>query len=329
MAGSHVGLSFNIEDLKGEQIDIDKLIDNLLSGKGSSGDSLGSSSPVVSSQQRKYSEIVTTPAQVPVKGRGPGRPRATRSGSSSAVPVPVLNQPKSPAPTLQEGSSINVIIDCLNRINLQNKKLLNIVENIVDKVDSESVVNKITPSVVSTPEEAPAVSGALKSVNSRLEKLEQEANQNILICRGTTTEALIKDSDEGGRSNLERLKTDLFKSISGNEVNFVPDVNVSLYGKIKKVIRIECPNFATKIDLIKRVRQRKPEGLYLNEFLTESRLRLYLSARSLKKLHPNKIKAVFTRGGVVCYTLADQTRFHHLNTIEELERVIGLANTSS
>ena len=33
MAGSHIGLNFNLEDLKGEQVDIDKLIDSLLTLK--------------------------------------------------------------------------------------------------------------------------------------------------------------------------------------------------------------------------------------------------------------------------------------------------------
>ena len=53
MAGSHIGLNFNLEDLKGEQVDIDKLIDSLLSSSNSTGSSSVPSSPVILSQQMK------------------------------------------------------------------------------------------------------------------------------------------------------------------------------------------------------------------------------------------------------------------------------------
>ena len=328
MAGSHIGLNFNLEDLKGEQVDIDKLIDSLLSSSNSTGSSSVPSSPVILSQQRRNSEASTTP--VPVKSRGPGRPRSTKSAVSNTVtaPAPVSKQPKLPAQILPEDSPLSAVIECLNKISLQNKKLLNIVESIVEKVDSNSDLNKKFPVLVSDPVEAPAASGALQSVNSRLEKLEQNANQNTLVCRGTAVESLIKESEVAGKPNLERLKVDLYKSVCGEGANNIPEVKVSLFGRAKKVIKVECPNLATKVHIIKKAREKKPKGLYVNEFLTESKLKLFLNARSLKKLHSNKIKAVFTRGGTVCYSLVNQERFHQLNTISELRSVLGLGDPS-
>ena len=315
MAGSHIGFSFNIEDLKSEQVDIDKLIDSLLNNNTAS-----SPSPAIASQNRRGSEAPNTPTAAPVKSRGPGRPRTAKA----TIPKPL----KSPIPVLTEDTPLNVIVDCLNKINLQNKKLLEIVESIVVKVESACEVNKDSSKFVSVPDEAPAAAGTLIDVNSRLEKLEQNVNQNTLICRGTAVEALIKESEENGKPSLERLKGDLCKSACGEEATNIniSEVKVSVFGKARRAVKVECPNLASKVHIIRKARERKPQGLYVNEFLTESKLKLFLKARALKKLHPSKIKAVFTRGGSVCYSLANTitNRFYHINTIEELRGAIGL-----
>ena len=124
MAGSHIGLNFNLEDLKGEQVDIDKLIDSLLSSSNSTGSSSVPSSSVILSQQRRNSEASTTPVPVPVRSHGPGRPRSTKSTVSNTVTAPVSKQPKLPAQILPEDSPLSAVIECLNKINLQNKKII-------------------------------------------------------------------------------------------------------------------------------------------------------------------------------------------------------------
>ena len=107
----------------------------------------------------------------------------------------------------------------------------------MEKVDSNSDLNKNFPVLVSDLVEAPAASGALQIVNSRLEKLEQNANQNILVCRGTTAKSLIRESEVAGKPNLQRLKVDLYKSVCGEGANNIPEVKVSLFGRAKKVIK--------------------------------------------------------------------------------------------
>ena len=297
MASSHVGFDFNIEDLRSEQVDIDKLVDCLLNGNSSGGNANMPSSPGINLQQKKYNKVVSTPVldPVPVK-RGPGRPKTDRTS---------VSQPsRSPVPVLAQDSSLSAIIDCLNKINSQNKKLLSFMENIVDKVNNvnASVINKDPKVGVSVPPENPAATGTTNNVNIRLEKLEQNVNQNVLICRGPTVESLIRDSEVDGRPSPERVKGELFKSVCGDSAINVntAEVHVSVFGRARKALKVECPNLTSKVQVIKKARERKPQGLFVNEFLTESKLKLFMNARALKKLHPSKLKAVFTRGGGGC-----------------------------
>ena len=318
MANGHLGLNFTLDDLKSEQVDIDKLVDSLLSRNCGNINSTAPLSPAnLSQQRRKSSEIAATPIPVSVK-RGPGRPKSNKSTVAEHI------QPKSPSP-LTEDSSLSAIIECINKINVQNKKLLNIVESVVSKVDCVSAPNKSTTTPDLELNEAPATSGVLTNVNTRLDKLEQNINQNVLIYRGQAVENLIKESEIDGKPSLERLKDDLCKSTCGEgatNIN-ISEVRISIFGRAKKAVTVECPNLVSKIHILKKARERRPQNLYVNEFLTESKLKLFLNARSLKRLHPDKIKAVFTRSGNVCYTLTNSQRFHQINTISELEGALG------
>ena len=314
MAGRHLSFSFNLEDLKAEQVDIDKLIDSLLSKNNST--AISSSAPAL--QQRRDSETATTPTSVPTNGRGPGRPRVAKSTTT--------RPPTSPSPVLADSSPLSTVIACLNKINVQNKRLLDIVETISDKIESVNVNNSMSNNVVSDMVVDAATSVPLSNVNSRLEKIEQNINQTTLFCRGPAVESLIKDSSTSERLSLERLKGDICKRACGEEITSVDisGVRVSVFGKAKKAIKVECPNISSKLHLIRRARERRPQGFYISEFLTESKLKLFHSVRALKKLHPQKIKAVFTRGGNVFYSLVGSDRYFQVTSIGDLNTVLGL-----
>ena len=81
-----------------------------------------------------------------------------------------------------EGSSLTTVIPCLNKLNVQNKRLLEYVESVSENV------KKYVPIVSS---ESDGVSVAvtqqqqnIESVNNRLEKIELNINADILVCRG-------------------------------------------------------------------------------------------------------------------------------------------------
>ena len=111
----------------------------------------------------------------------------------------------------------------------------------------------------------------------------------------------------------------------GEEITVIDvrDLQVSLYGRDRKSVRLNCTNPASKIHLIKQARRKKPGGIFVNEFLTSATLQLYRNLRQLKALHPHKIKSVFTRNGNVLYTLNDSNRVIRVSSLTDLNNIIG------
>ena len=161
MASGHLG--FNLEDIREEQESIDKLIDSLLSFNPASS----------SASSRRSSENDNIASPVPIRGKGPGRPRGNKTKVTRPAP--------SPSPLPSEGTSLSTVIQCLNKLNVQNKRLLEIVENV-----SESVKKSI-PNVISESGGGGVVAEQrqnLDDVNSRIEKTEQNLNANNLSWGG-------------------------------------------------------------------------------------------------------------------------------------------------
>ena len=230
--------------------------------------------------------------------------------------------------------SLDTVVECLNKINDQNKQLLNFVEVLADKVkiNTDTENTTVTQGENSSPTEENSV---LEGVNNRLEKIEQSLNSNTLICRGPTVERLVNDSATGDFANLEGLKGKVCEAVCGDDVTSinVRDLQVSLYGRDKKSIRLSCTNPASKIQLLRQARRKKPNGLYINEFLTSNKLKIYRNLRQLKALHPNKIKTVFTRNGNVFYTTSESNQAVHVAVLTDLNNIVGpevpAANPSS
>ena len=166
----------------------------------------------------------------------------------------------------------------------------------------------------------------VSAVEKRLEKIEQDINSNILICRGNTVESLISESARGSSlPNLERLKGEVCKAVCGDEVTQVDisNMNVKIFGSDKKKIRIDCRNQATKVFLVKQARKKRPQGIYVSEYLTPSKLEIFYNLRQLKKQHTDRIQSVYTRGGNIFYRLRNSEREKRVNSLNEISGIIA------
>ena len=145
------------------------------------------------------------------------------------------------------------------------------------------------------------------------------------MCRGAVVDDLIGSSSSRESPNLERLKGEICKIACGDDVTGIDIINmrVSVFGRDKKCVKINCANSASKLHLLKQTRARKPQGFYVSEFLTPGKLKLFHNLRNLKKQHPRKIKSVFTKGGNVLYTLHSSDRLFQVNCLNDLSNIVG------
>lgn len=310
MESGHDGIS--LQEIQKEQDSIDRLIDTLLNPTQVS----SFYEPLSAENKEINSPVVRSPA--PAK-RGRGRPPKL---NSSSIPSPVSR-------TAGCKPSIESVVECLNKLNSQNKKLLEYVESLSANVTS--VANRECN--CSEAEKTDQILKDQESVNvgitDRLEKIEQNINSNVLICRGPEVSELVNQVKTGPTVNYEGLKGNLCRAICGDDVTEIDikNLQVSLFGREKKAIKIDCANFPSKLHIVKQARQKKPSGIYISEFLTKTNLLIHANLRKLQKLHPRKIKSVYTREGNVFYRLQDEDRAVLVRSVREIENIIG--NTSN
>ena len=212
---------------------------------------------------------------------------------------------------------------CIVKLNDQNKRLLSLVENIAKNAEASQSVCPVETVPSELSQEISTKSKILDGVSERLEKIEQNLNANTLICRGPTVSDLISSATSGTTTNLISLKGDICKSVCGEDMLNVDigNIQVGLFGKEKKSLKIECSNLSTKIQLLKQARIRRPTGLFLSEFLTPTKHSVFYNLRQLRKQHPEKFKSVFTRGGNIFYRLSDSDRLYQVSSLDDIGKI--------
>ena len=324
MADGNIDIQNVIENEIGkEQEAINTLIESLLKYKIERSDSSG-----VKNKSLNSSTPITS------RLRSTHKPTSQKSNGNSPLSVPVASSSESEFP-------INLIVECFGRLNNQNRVLaarvdeLQILINKQDEiikdirksvpVRSPSLPNltpdNLTPNVITpdltssnntrdNPDLAAVVpsSKTIDSVVERVERLENNINSRILLCRGPAVAPIINSSTINNTINSDLLKAKLCSTVCGDNISgiTVNSLGVSLYGKNRNLVKIECTNNSIKEFLLQQARLRKPRGIYITEFLSSNKLNVYNDVLKLKKSFPSKIKAVYSRkGDIFCRTEFD------------------------
>ena len=286
MSGSHINLpALNIER---EQSEINALITSLQQYRPSTRSARDLNSSTSNSN---------TPKSAPVKS-GRGRPPKNKEVPSS----PVVNAAEALCP-----NSFDLIIECLNKLNSQNQILINKVAELDSIVQEQGkTIETLQTRVVSSTTTAaltsdiPAPSKELYStVVKRVEKIEENINSHLLLCCGTTVTNKIESSSTNNVVDLEKIKAEICAEVCGETVSkiSVSALGISIYGKSKKLLKIECANVNVRNHLLEQAKKRKPVGIYVVEFLSPEKLRLHQRVNDLKREFPSKVRAVYIRRG--------------------------------
>ena len=203
----------------------------------------------------------------------------------------------------------DIFVECLTKINNQNKFLVNKVTELESVVfdqnrkieelktattNCDSLItqckNQDVPPLLSP---SPSQS-VLSRVVERVDKIENNINSHMLLCRGPTVSSKLTTILENGLPNVVQIKADLCTEIFEQNVSkiSVDLFDVSLYSKNRNLLKIECRSTCIRDYII-----RKPKHIYIVDFLSSEKLQIYQRLNNLRKRFPNQITALFTRRG--------------------------------
>ena len=232
----------------------------------------------------------------------------------------------------------SVIIHQMNYLFETNIKLINIVndlknkcENIESKTESLSnenfnfqssidKINKDLESKISVDDEQQFTSHVapennndvinFKNIEDKLAKLEQYEANKYIVCQGNKVDELINTSRDN--VDIKEVIKNHFASVLDPESVTVLDeiISVRIYGRDKKFLKLELSSKIKKSLIISTLKRKRPNGLYISEFLVPARLKLFHEVRIFSKTIPEKIERVFTRNGVIYYKNKVTGRIH-------------------
>ena len=263
--------------------------------------------------------------------------RQTNKTNASKI-SPRADVPDTVSEDLKSLTDINdlhpgVLLDLLKKVNSLNKKLLQNYKHLNEKYlklennlkDSlnKPCKNPPAPSLstlqpyCSTP--APINSNTesnkyFEKINEQLQmkvdSLEQARNENKLLCSGKFIEDLTKTDSN---SNFCESVFQKFKSLD-DTINKTELRSVYIFGKNRKSVIVECSSNFIKIKLLKLIKSMKPDDVYLSEFVTARRYKLFHRVRNIKKEHPAVIRSVYIRQGNIYYRLHSGSTFRCVKT---------------
>ena len=172
----------------------------------------------------------------------------------------------------------------------------------------------------------------MNNIELKVDSLEQQANNNILICSGTyVTNLLQSNNQENLKESLSLKIKNTFRSLTIDDDDIA---KLNVFGKNKKNLKITCSSVNFKFALLKEIRNLKPKDIYFSEFLTPHRNNLYFQLRKLKREYPDRVSAAYTRNGnIYCKIASDDNQrirlIKDISCIIELERLVTLSTASA
>ena len=316
---------------------------------------------LLSEEQSKIDSSIKFLLNYNCKKRKPGRP--------SNQTLENLNSLKEPFKSLTDINDLHpgILLDYLTKVNNFNKKILGSLKLLAEKYDD---LNKkiehgtgtatATDTATGTGTESKIIPGSsaihvdnsisnnnnngsynsaspldlIKEENCRLmqkvDALEQKNNSNIIVISGNSLplpERSDSDSDHFKSEVLNILIEKTNKIIEKEDIENVISIN-----KDKKIYKIICKKPSVKRTVISYARKNKPTDLYVSEFLTAFRSKLFYEARTLWKNSRESIQSVYTREGNIFYKLINDPKFNQLrsmNDITTLKLKLEIDKTSS
>jgi hypothetical protein len=245
--------------------------------------------------------------------------------------------------------SLNVrMLSKLESLISANSKLKCDVDLIVEKQDTSPSYADVVSRSVSSPQgtsverrsAAPrndagaSRNGMVKSLDPsmlhferRLDCVEQESLVKVMACHGGFIHSIVDSSivTSAGKKVEALRNTDQLKKLFVDKVNELIDdtlcatdiETVDIVGRDKKHLRVSFLSKEARNRIIVAVKRKKPDDLFVNEYLTKSRAAIIFKLRTLRR-NDETIERVYVRHGQVCVKTKKSDKISFINCESDL-----------
>ena len=209
--------------------------------------------------------------------------------------------------------------DLSNKYNLLSERI----DNTPSTIPTQSAES--TSSIIASSHRDTTLSNeGVTSLQLKIDSHEQKSYDNILLMNGPIVQECLNENDHDHswkENTIEKIKG----QIPNIPMNTIQDISV--LGKSKRQLKITCSDVKSKTKILIEAKKKKSQQIFFSEYLTDFRFKLYISLRNLKKAHPRRLTAVYTRYGNIFYKLDSKPEHHmlrHQKDIDELECQLNL-----
>ena len=218
---------------------------------------------------------------------------------------------------LKGKSGMDALVKLTLKVSAQNDKMLANFEKM------ESVITNLGPQLAnlqnqiddlqarnaSLEAENSDLKGRVDSIETRQDELEQLQLKNCLV-------AEIDESCLHRGVNPVQVAFATLRNELGLTEDILRKTYVRRLGKDTKFL-IEAPDNLAKL-FVNAARSVKSDKIYINEFLTKTRSKLFYEVRKLQKSNPELIASTYVKDGRIYVRRPDETRGKQISTLEEV-----------
>jgi hypothetical protein len=161
----------------------------------------------------------------------------------------------------------------------------------------------------------------------RLDCVEQESLVKVMACHGGFIHSIVDSSivTSAGKKVEALRNTDQLKKLFVDKVNELIDdtlcatdiETVDIVGRDKKHLRVSFLSKEARNRIIVAVKRKKPDDLFVNEYLTKSRAAIIFKLRTLRR-NDETIERVYVRHGQVCVKTKKSDKISFINCESDL-----------
>lgn len=161
----------------------------------------------------------------------------------------------------------------------------------------------------------------LCDMNVRLDQVEQQSLNNTLKLSGAICIDIIEKIHSKEVTDLKQEVSSAISKVVPGTVSPDSIERVGIIGKENKHLKISVNSSECKIRILKSFKREKPDGLFVNEYLTKNRSKILYKLRQLRKENIDQIKSVYSFAGNICVKLVDSEKILFVNDDRNFDRL--------